>query len=128
MVDATGMWFDRLTGTDIELFHATGTGPASFTSPLAVNELNSAGYDASARTWGGGLRLVFNTTRPGVSSYDLWEASRSSLSEPFANFAPISELNVAGKDDWDMWISEDGHYAVFGSNRGGNHDLYEVFR
>lgn len=126
--DVTGLWFNRRNTADSEIWHATGTGPANWTSPQPVPDLNGAYRDTCPKTWAGGLRVVFGSNRADTMTSDLWEASRNALTEPFGNIAPISDLNLPGVDDWDIWISEDGHYAVFGSNRGGDHDLYEVFR
>jgi hypothetical protein len=47
--------------------------------------------------------------------------------QPFANLAPISELNSPATD-WDPWISEDGRDIVFGSDRDGTHEIYKATR
>jgi hypothetical protein len=58
----------------------------------------------------------------------LFDATRSSLADSFTNIVPITELDTAIYDDWDLWVSEDGHYAVFGSDRTGEHRLFETSR
>lgn len=127
MYDGSGLWICVDQNPDIDIWRAMGTPPASWATFTPVAELNSLVRESSPRTWAGGLRIVFNSERADGSTMHFYEASRASLSEPFGNITPFTELD-SNTNDWDMWISEDGHYAIFGSGRSGKQALYETFR
>lgn len=54
-------------------------------------------------------------------------AERATAADPFTNLRELAELNSTATD-WDPWISEDGRYLMFGSDRSGNHEIYEASR
>ena len=84
--------------------------------------------EGAGRIVRGGLEVWFNTDTPGgAGMHDIWHATRASTAEPFGNLEPVFELNSAG-NDWDVWVSEDTRYVVFGTNRDGQYEIYEAFR
>ena len=123
MVRRDEMWFKRTN----DIYVAARTSPTTWGVPRLVPELSTSGNEGSMCTWGGGLYAVFYANRGGTGGIDIWSAERASLTDPFANIVEVTELNSL-QTDWDVWISEDGHHVMFGSNRAGTHDIYEASR
>lgn len=96
-----------------------------------VTALNTAGKDGDAALADGKLTLIF-TRGPDGGHGDLYLARRSSLNEPFSAEAvtALEELNTEC-DERDPWLSEDGRYLVFSSNRDASgqchEDIYFLF-
>lgn len=73
---------------------------------------------------GSGLQMVFTSNRPALGKlYSLYEASRSSLAEPFDEPVPIVELNTE-RNEYDPYLSPDGLLVGFHSDRDGSDDLF----
>ncbi|MEO7092971.1 MAG: hypothetical protein ABI175_06960 [Polyangiales bacterium] len=64
---------------------------------------------------------------PGTANFDLYAASRPSLTAAFGPLAPLTAL-VTPSDDRSASISSDGLTLLFHSSRGGNYDLYATSR
>lgn len=77
----------------------------------------SAGMDASA------TYAVVSSHESGAGGYDLYEFTRPSTDEAFANPTPITEVNSAS-DDFDPYLTPNGLALAFASNRLGNYDLF----
>lgn len=98
---------------------------------MLSSAVNVPGYnDAMPSISSDGLRLFFNSNRPGGSgAFDLYLATRSSLDSPWqpaVNLGP--QVNTA-YDDKGAGISSDGSLLYFHSNRPGGtgaEDLYAV--
>jgi hypothetical protein len=72
----------------------------------------------------GGHDIVFTRGRP----HELWAAHRDTVPGTFAPPRLLTELNTAN-DEYDAWISEDGHHVVFARNYGnGDADVFEASR
>ena len=112
-----------------DIFVATRpTSSQAWGVPVPVVSLNTEFTESGVQPANGGLEIVFGSRRltsdgPG----DLFQASRPSLDEPFDAPTEIPGLNTAF-DEQDPWMSPDGRYIVFASNRSGNMEIYEARR
>jgi Tol biopolymer transport system component len=108
--------------SDYDLYVAErASSRAAFSPPQPLTELNSSEGESDAFPFALGRRLAL--TRDG----DLWLAERASRSELFTLRGPLEELN-SDSDDSDAWLSQDGSYVVFSSDRDGRYALFEAFR
>lgn len=125
--DGLTMILTRTVAGQSDLYAASRSSPSgAWSVPAQLTELSSTVNDGG----GGliGLEIVFYSNRPGATGQnDLWRATRSSAAEPFTSIEPIAELNSTATD-WDPWMSIDGSTIVFGSNRSGDHEIYEATR
>lgn len=110
-----------------DVYAAMRASATTWNPPQPVVELNTPSADGSARLWAAMLAVVFDSNRSGTGRYDLWMATRTSLTSSFADLVELTELN-SPDIDWDPWISEDGRYLMFGSDRSGDHEIYESSR
>jgi hypothetical protein len=112
--------------SDGDLYLATRASTSgAWEIPVMISGVNVSGLDGDARLVRGGLELYMATNR--ADDGDLYLATRTSTSEPFSEPEPIAELNSRGADN-DPWVSEDGRYIVFTSNRSGDDEVYEASR
>jgi WD40-like Beta Propeller Repeat len=98
-----------------------------FASPHELIELEVAGQNTvDGFLTEDGLTLFFNRSPgAGESSGDLFVARRKSLSEPFGAVAPLLSINTS-QDERDPWLSPDGRYLYFSSDRDGTLNIYEA--
>jgi hypothetical protein len=129
--DGLRLTMHRLDGGSFDIMEATRSSVgAPFGVPRFVAELNSAAQDGAAFLWGDGRTVVFDSSRSGAGSWDLWIATRPTLADPFGSASPIAELDTADKEAG-PWVSPDGRYIVFGRGQEGlgtNGDIWEAFR
>jgi hypothetical protein len=118
---------DRDGNTDSYL--ATRTSPtAAWSTPVAIAEANSPGYEADPCLTHQDRVLVFESDRPGSDGLgDLYIATRASSAVPFDPPVPLTELNSPTYEE-DAFISDDLHYVLFSSYRSGNWEIYEASR
>jgi Tol biopolymer transport system component len=77
---------------------------------------------------GDGLRMVFESNRPGgVGGYDLYESTRPDAQSPFGSPVPIAELNDAGHQGG-PWLSVDGLTLYFVDQVGTEERVYVTRR
>jgi hypothetical protein len=90
--------------------------------------VNSPAIDTGPRLSPDGLSLYFSSTRPGGSGgYDVWVASRSSLSDPFGTPVNLgSAVNSSSHDEFGD-ISADNRTMVFTSDRPGGFGLLDIW-
>lgn len=93
-------------------------------TPVLLPGVNTTGVERYPMVTDDGLFLYADTRD---TNYDLSVAQRESVDADFGALSPVAELN-AGADDIDAWILPDHNAAYFGSNRGGNYDLYRATR
>lgn len=102
----------------LDLYHATRASldvPWSKLEPMTA--VNSPQTEYSPKFSTDGLRLVFHSDRiPAVGQYDLWEARRAAITEPFENpvllaepvSSPIAEENpVLTSDNLGLYFTRD---------------------
>jgi hypothetical protein len=99
-----------------------------WSTPVAITELNLAMEDGAGRLLRGDLELWFHSARPGgTGGTDLWVATRPSITDPFGAPVELAELNSTSAD-WDLWVSADTRYLVFGTYRLGHYEIHEAAR
>ena len=93
---------------------------------MAANEKMSAGgpngsaSDNRPSITRDGLTIFFDSTRFGtLGGPDLWYATRSNTSEPFGPAVHLQSLSSPGFDAR-PYISKDGGFLTFSSNRSGS--------
>lgn len=98
-------------------------------APVPVADVNTAAYhEGSGRLVRGGLELWFHSDRPGgVGQFDLFVATRATPGDAFSTPQPVTEL-LSADNDWDIWVSEDSRYVMFGTNRLGQYSIFEASR
>jgi hypothetical protein len=120
----------RATATVAHLFSTTRDPGGPWQTPMAITALASAWEDTDPALFADGRALLFASRRlTQGGAADLFQAARADVSAPFASsLAPITELNSAGAQDEDPWMSQDGRHILFVSDRGGRKRIYEAFR
>jgi hypothetical protein len=119
-------------GEQNDIYQATR---ASLTSPWGNvvklgAEINTVGYhDAMPSISSDGLRLLFNSNRPGgFGKYDLYVATRTSVDAPWQQAVNLGAQVNTAHDDKGPSISSNGSLLYFHSDRHGGSsaiDLYE---
>lgn len=113
-----------LGGNDFYLSNRGSTSDV-WSTPALLGPPNSTLSEQHAWVSACGLVLVFHTNRTGVT--DLYEATRTSVDEPFGPETAITELNTP-QTDKDLRMAPDRRVAYFSSNVSGNMDIYETSR
>jgi Tol biopolymer transport system component len=86
-------------------------------TPQPLTELNTTMDESDPELRADGLELVFHSLRTGgVGAYDLYRATRATLSSPFDPPQPIASLETAG-DDMGPGLSFDGLTILFGDGQ-----------
>ena len=112
---------DIYVANDLNLFTNTVTGPVE---PVA--RLNTPFDDARPNVRLDGLEIVFDTTRDGSPTPQIWTSTRRSWWHPWRQPKPIDEVNdPAGQSR--ASISWDGRLLVFGSPRPGGEGASDVY-
>jgi hypothetical protein len=96
-------------------------------TPVAISELNSpTACDVHATMTADQLMLCFSSDRSGgAGNYDLWCATRASVTDPFGPPKNQTALNAIGNDT-NPGLRSDGTELFFASDRSGNTDLYRA--
>ncbi|HEX3479577.1 MAG TPA: hypothetical protein VHT91_31355 [Kofleriaceae bacterium] len=72
---------------------------AAFGKPVALTALDTSADDEHADLSADELTIYFSSTRPGgAGGFDLYQATRSSTSEPFGNVIPVQGINTSGDE------------------------------
>lgn len=91
--------------------------------PVVVSGINSADYaESTPFLIDDGREMLFHSGRSG--SGDLFWAHRESPGLPFTQVAPLSEVNDPTAFDSYPHLTVDHRWLYFGSDRGGNTDIY----
>lgn len=90
---------------------------ADWSTPVPITELNSAASESGAYLSADGLTMYFDrgSIPGGTSWFQLYTATRSSLSSPFTNIAPISELSATAHVGHPC-VSQDGLRLYYEKN------------
>jgi Tol biopolymer transport system component len=127
--DGTTMYFVRtIPGAGDTVFSAVGSATRGFTNPAAVPELDGPTNDSDPVLSADGLTVFWSTDRPGgQGDLDVWDAHRTSLTEPFSDLAPVSSVNSTAFDS-PSDISSDGCRLYMTSIRVGRTAIYVATR
>ena len=99
---------------------------SSFGSPSLLPGVNDDALNEAGGLSADGLTLYFDSTRPGLGSHDLWQATRVNASAAFGNVAPLGTLSTSD-DEYNVSLSRDELELVFTSNRNGS-ATYRLYR
>ncbi len=109
-----------------DLYSATRDSGGAWSTPAALAGVNTGAYSEANGFFGAdGTALFFSSERLG--NRDIYVATREGTSGAFTDIARIDELATGFIED-DPWVSEDGRYIVFSSNRSGSFKIYEASR
>jgi len=131
-VEAPAISSDELEmfySTNFELRRATRpTSSDTWTLAGAVTELRSGAGEAYPTLSRDGLVIYFESDRVNAMG-DIYVASRPSIGAPFANAAPVTELNGSGANigTSDADLSPDGRTMVFASRRPGGTGSWDIY-
>jgi hypothetical protein len=113
---------------DRNIYSATRSSPTgafSGAAPMGGSLNTTAGEDRPVVT-ADGLTMFLETTATGT--VDIHVATRTDPSANFGAHTQVAIVNDTTMVDWNPWLSADGLTLYFGSNRGGNYDLYRTTR
>jgi Tol biopolymer transport system component len=118
-----------MLGDNYDLYIAERTGLLTFGAAVPLEAVNSTADDGEGRLFDSGRGVVFSSSREGSTrGSDIYIATRPMPSGPFSNVRALDEINSL-TDDFDPWISEDGHVLMFSQvGSSGSYDLFEVMR
>ncbi len=122
--DLLEIFFVSNRDRDRDIYHASRvslTSPWSTPEPIAA--VNSTSGEDSVHVVGN--QLVFSSWREGDA--DFYLSSRAARFAPFEAPAPWTELNTGGIEV-DASFGADGGCLIFGSDRDGSPELYEMRR
>ena len=98
-----------------------------WSDPEPLDELN-ADPIADAYLSTDGLTIYFNSTRDGgKGSWDIWRATRESVTSPFGAPEAVAEVN-SDVHDANVALSNKTRYLVMTSARSGEQEIYEASR
>ena len=127
-VDETSllMFFESTRSGTSQLYASTRPNAQSpWGTPAPIQGLGPTGTAHDPFVASLGLRVWFESTQTGGG--DLYAADRASVTDPFANVTPLSELDTPAQEA-DPWLSPDLHYILFASDRSGNMQIYQSSR
>lgn len=128
--DGLALYFDSdATGSgDFYLATRTTTADTWSLEQLLTELSDPVAIDGEHWVSENGLLVVFGSTRTGGQAMAIWQAQRSSTSEPFGTPTLVDELDSAGVDT-DPFVTPDLRTIYFASDRaGGDLDLYVATR
>ena len=94
-----------------------------------INELNALGSLAGPTLTVDELTIVFSGSNiaGGLGGHDLWQASRTSLGNPFGSAVNLTGINTTASE-YHPSLSSDGLTLYFVSNRNGTTQLFKATR
>jgi hypothetical protein len=115
-------------GTDSDIYIARRTDRGMpFGVPVLVPELGSIATDSASAPAPDLLAITMVSNRNGAD-FDIFMATRSSVSEPFGTPVPLAEINTPA-DDFSPFLTADGLTLYLDSLRNNNDDaLYVAYR
>jgi hypothetical protein len=111
-----------------DIWRTTRTSPtAPWGTPTNVTELNTSSSDWWPSLSLDGLRLYFDSGRPGgAGGRDIWVATRPAWGQPFGTPTPVTELNSSTSDS-EPCISPDGLTMFLTSSRPGTLGGFDIY-
>lgn len=114
---------------DLVRFERDGAGDP-WSEPTVIAALQTPGLDCGAWVDASTRTIAFFSDREGLpGSTDLYVAMREDVDQLFEMPIPLEELNSPWLDD-DPWMSQDGRFVYFASDRPGTNpqDIYMAER
>lgn len=116
--DGRALYFTSTRFGSFDLFRASLSPTGAVESVDALEELNAGTVEGVPVVTDDELEIFWMSDRSDggpAGGYDLWTATRTSTSEPFAWVRNIHELNSVNGDG-PAWISRDGCHLLYGSS------------
>ena len=88
-----------------------------FSNPVEVAELNGGDLTWNPCILPDGLTIYFGAIRDGHSTFDLYRATRGSVSDPFENIERLS-LSTDSYNERDIYVTPDESAIYFSDERG----------
>jgi hypothetical protein len=115
---------------DNDIYMSVRGPDGSWQAPALVAGVNSEFEDVRPNVRRDGLEIVFDSNRPQDSFglFDIWSATRPSLSDPFATPQNLGAAINSAANETRASLSWFGDVLVFGSTRSGSPDVYTSTR
>lgn len=98
---------------------------ANFGRPVALASLNTSASEESADLSADELTMYFSSSRPGgIGSFDIYEATRSSTSEPFGSVVSVTGVNTSGEDRLPRVTADS--LSLFATSKASSAQFYHV--
>jgi WD40 repeat protein len=115
---------DKFGGSN--LYMSQMTGAWSFAAAQLVPGVNTDDEDMQPSIRQDGRELVFASNRPGSLGFDIWSASRDSITAPWSTVVNLGPNVNSSANETRPSLSWDGRTLLFGSTRPGEgaSDIY----
>ena len=95
--------------------------------PVLIAELSSAQPDLTPTVRRDGLEIIFASGRPGgLGNFDLWQAFRESIHDPWSAPTPLADVNSEFLEAFPA-LSSDARTLVFQSARPGGYGGTDIY-
>lgn len=112
-----------------DMYSATrATKTANFGALTLMAGVNSAGNDGSVTVTRDGLAMYIASDRATTATYDLYVATRATVTAAFGTPTLIAGLSTTTTLDGSPYINGDGTVLYFDSDRGGTRDIFRTSR
>jgi hypothetical protein len=127
--DELTLYFTSRRSGNLDIWRSTrGSRAEAFGAPAAVTELNSSADDNGVTLTQDARTLIMTSNRQnGAGGYDLWQAERAAIDEPFSTPEPLTALNTSATEA-DPSLSPDGQELFFVSTRNGANEIWRSIR
>lgn len=127
--DGLTLLFKKDEGGITGLYQATRENRSQpFGSVSSLGDLLSGQREESPSLSADGLTLYFTAWDTSNVQNDIYQATRSSVSDPWSNVVKLSSaINVPGYNDAMPSISNDGLMLFYNSNRPGGYGAFDLF-
>jgi Tol biopolymer transport system component len=126
--DGSEVWWISDRSGSLKIYRATEA--SGFATVIPVSELGSSKNEQHPILSDDRLTIYFASNRDdpdALGDYDIYRATRSTLSDGFGAPTLVSELNSPA-GDFPRWLSPDGCRLYFHSNRDGAFAIYVAAR
>jgi hypothetical protein len=124
--DGKSLYFERDDGTNPAQIFRASLGPAGFSSPSPVTELDNPNADVVVLSADELTAYVASDRPGGHGSVDIWRATRATATSTFDAPTNVTELNTPDLE-FPTSVSEDGCRIFYWSGRNGFH-VYQATR
>jgi len=119
----TMLFFSSNRAGSQDIYMSVQQPDGSWSTPVAIDERNTAFDDARPNVRKDGLEIVFDSTRDGGAS-EVYTSTRESVFDPWSAPVAVASVNSSAVESR-ATLSRDGRRLYFGSTRGGGaSDIY----